>query len=47
MPGNHLVCKVNAVFLFLDAKEAVEVTEASDVIMSVEVVEATELFRTN
>jgi hypothetical protein len=30
----------------LEAKEAVEVTEASDVIMSVEVIEATEFFRT-
>ena len=47
MPGNHSVCKVHAVFLFLEAKEAVEVTEASDVIMSVEVIEATEFFRTN
>jgi hypothetical protein len=45
MPGNHSVCKVHAVlFLFLDAKEAVEVIEASDVIMSVEVIEATEVF---
>ena len=43
MPGNHSVCKVHAVFLFLEAKEAVEVIEASDVIMSVE---ATEVFRT-
>ena len=33
-------------FLFLEAKEAVEVIEASDVIMSVEVIEATEVFRT-
>jgi hypothetical protein len=31
MPGNHSVCKVHAVFLFLEAKEAVEVIEASDV----------------
>ena len=28
------------------AKEAVEVIEASDIIMSVEVIEATEVFRT-
>ena len=47
MPGNHSVCKVHAVFLFLEAKETVEVTEAIDVIMSVEVIEATEFFRTN
>ena len=33
-------------FLFLGAKEAVEVIEACDVIMSVEVIEATEVFRT-
>jgi hypothetical protein len=33
-------------FLFLEAKEAVEVIEASDVIMSVEVIEATEVFKT-
>ena len=32
--------------LFLEAKEAVEVIEASDFIMSVEVIEATEVFRT-
>ena len=44
--GYHSVCKVHAVFLFLEAKEAVEVIEASDVIMSVEVIEATEVFRT-
>jgi hypothetical protein len=34
------------VFLLLEAKEAVEVIEASDVIMFVEVIEATEDFRT-
>ena len=33
-------------FLFLEAKEAVEVIEASDVIRIVEVIEATEVFRT-
>ena len=41
-PGNHSVCKVHAVFLFLEAKEAVEVIKASNVIMSVEVIEVTE-----
>ena len=46
MPGNHSVCKVQAVFLFLEATEAVEVIEASDFIMSVEVIEATEVFKT-
>ena len=40
MPRNHSVCKVDAVFLLLEAKEAVE---ASDVIMSVEVIDATEV----
>ena len=45
-PGNHSVCKVHAVFLFLEAKEAVEVIEASDVIMAFEVIEAPEVFRT-
>ena len=33
-------------FLFLEAKEVVEVIEASDVIRTVEVIEATEVFRT-
>ena len=47
MPRNHSVCKVHAVFLLLEAKEAVEVIEASDVIMSVEVIEATESFKSN
>ena len=45
-PGNHSVCKVQAVFLFLEATEAVEVIEASGVIMSVEVIEATEVAKT-
>ena len=45
LPGNHSVCKVHAVFLILEAKEAAEVTEASDIIMSVEVIEVTEVFR--
>jgi hypothetical protein len=33
-------------FLFFGAKEAVEVIKVSDVIMSVEIIEATEVFRT-
>ena len=37
---------MQAVFVFLEAKEAVEVIEASEVIRTVEVIEATELFRT-
>ena len=45
MPRNHSVCKVHAIFLSLEAREAVEVIEASDVSMSVEVIEATEVFR--
>ena len=36
---------MHAVFLFSEAKEAVEVIEASDVIMSAEVIEVTEVFR--
>ena len=32
-------------FLFLEANEAVEVIEASDIIIFVEVIEATEVFR--
>ena len=44
--GNPSVCKMHAVFfLILEAKEAAEVTEASDTIMSVEVIEVTEVFR--
>ena len=46
MPGNHSECKVHDIFLFLEAKEAVEVIDASDVITSVEVIEATKFFRT-
>jgi hypothetical protein len=45
-PGNLSECKVHGVFLFLEAKEAVEVIEASDFIMFFEVIEATEVFRT-
>jgi hypothetical protein len=37
---------VQAVFLFLEAKEAVEVIEASEVMRTVKVIEATEVFRT-
>ena len=36
---------MHAVFLFFEAKEAVEVIEASDVIMSVAVIKATEIFK--
>ena len=43
MPQNHSVCKVHAVLSFLEAKEAVE---ASNIIMLVEVIEATKVFRT-
>ena len=40
MPGNDSVCKVHAVFFsFLEAREAVQVIEASAIIMSVEVIE--------
>ena len=46
-PGNHSVCKVQAVFLFLEANEAVEVIEASDVIRTVEVIEATQILKIN
>ena len=46
MSRNQSVCKVHAIFSSLEAKEAVEVIEASDFIMSVEVNEATEVFRT-
>ena len=46
MPRNHSVCKVHAIFLSLEAKEAFEVIEASDDIKYVEVIEATEVFRT-
>ena len=43
--GNPSVCKMHAVFLILEAKEAAEVTDASDIIMPVEVIEVTEVFR--
>ena len=46
MPGNHSLWKVQAIFLFLEATKAVEVIEVSDAIMSVEVMEATEAFKT-
>ena len=45
MPRNHSVCIVYAVFLFLEVKEAVKVIEASDVITSAEVIEATKRLR--
>ena len=35
MPRYQSVCKVHAIFSSLEAKEAVEVIEASDVIMSI------------
>ena len=45
--GNHSECKVNAGLLyFLRPKWAVEVIVANDVIISVEITEATEIFRT-
>ena len=37
---------MQAVFLFLEAKEAVDVIDANDVIRFVEVIEATEVLRT-
>jgi hypothetical protein len=40
------VCKVQAVFLLFEAKEAVEDIEDGGDIMSVEVIEATAVFRT-
>jgi hypothetical protein len=40
------VYKVQAISNFFEAKEAVEVIEASVVIMSDEFIEATEVFRT-
>ena len=46
MPRNHSLCKMHAVFLFFEVKEAVKFIEASDVTMSVEVIEATEVFKT-
>ena len=39
----HVKCMF---FLFLEAKETVDVIEASNYIMSVEVIEATDVFRT-
>ena len=42
LPGK---CKMQAAFAFFKAKEAVEVIDASDVIMSVEVIEAIEVFK--
>ena len=39
------MCKVQADFEIFEAKKAVEVIDASDVIMSVEVIEATEVLK--
>jgi hypothetical protein len=41
-PTNQSICS----FRFFEAKEAVKVIEASDVTMSVEVIKATEVFKT-
>ena len=40
------MCKVQAILGDFEGKKAVEVIEASDVITSGEVIEATEVFRT-
>ena len=40
------MCKVQAIFGFFEATEAVEVIEACDVTTSGEVIEPTEVFRT-
>jgi hypothetical protein len=45
-PGYHSECKVQAIFGFFEATEAVEVIEACDVTTSGEVIEPTEVFRT-
>ena len=46
MPGKSLSMQSVSSFWFFEAKEAVEVIEASKDIMSIEVFEATEVFRT-
>ena len=46
MPGKSLSMYTACCFYFFEAKEAVKVIEASDVVMSVEVIEATKVFRT-
>ena len=46
MPGKHSLWKLQAIFLFLEATKAVEVIEVSDGIMSIEVIETTEVLRT-
>ena len=43
IPGKSLRMRSACIFLFFEAKKAVEVIEASDVIMSVEIIEATEI----
>jgi hypothetical protein len=45
MPGKSLIKQSPSIFLIFEAKEAEEAIEASDVIMSVEVIEATGVFR--
>ena len=45
MTGKSLSMYTACCFYFFEAKEAVKVIEASDVVMSVEVIEATEVFR--
>ena len=44
MPGKSLSKRSPSIFLIFLAKETVEVIEASDLIMSVEVIKATEVF---
>jgi hypothetical protein len=46
LPGKSRSMLSGSSFLFFEAKEAVEVIEASDEIMSDEVIEATEVVRT-
>ena len=46
MPGKSLSKQSPSIFLSFKAKEAVEVIEASDAIMSVEVIEDPGVFRT-
>ena len=45
VPGKSLSKQNPSIFLNFEAKEAVEAIEAGDVIMSVEVIEATGVFR--
>ena len=46
-PGYHSECKVQTIFGFFEATEAVEIIEANDVITSGEVIEPIEIFRTS